>query len=137
MENFTLKMNNRLNKIIYFLLIALMVSLSAYSQNVGINPTGAVPNSNAGLDVDFPNKGMLIPRVALTGTVNFAPLSTHVAGMVVYNTATVGDVIPGFYYNDGTKWVVGFPLGTSIGDMLEWYSMDQNTRWCHRTIFTA
>jgi len=120
MENFTLKMNNRLNKIIYFLLIALMVSLSAYSQNVGINPTGAVPNSNAGLDVDFPNKGMLIPRVALTGTVNFAPLSTHVAGMVVYNTATVGDVIPGFYYNDGTKWVVGFPLGTSIGDMLYW-----------------
>lgn len=26
-------------------------------------------------------------------------------GMVVYNTATAGNVIPGFYYNDGSKWV--------------------------------
>jgi len=104
----------------YCLLFTLLISLTGYSQNVGINTTGAVPNADAGLDVDFTNKGLLIPRVALTGTANFAPLTAHVAGMIVYNTATAGDVIPGFYYNNGTKWVTGFPAGTAIGDMLYW-----------------
>jgi len=120
MGNFTLRMSHRLNKIIYCLLTALIISLSGYSQNVGINTTGTAPNANAGLDVDFTNKGLLIPRIALTGTANFAPLSAHVAGMIVYNTATAGDVVPGFYYNNGTKWISGFPLGTAIGDILYW-----------------
>jgi len=70
---------------------------------VGNNPT--VINANAVLDIESTNKGMLLPRVALTGTGNFAPLSAHVAGMSVYNTATAGNVTPGYYYNDGTKWV--------------------------------
>ncbi|NQY30726.1 MAG: hypothetical protein HRT69_14810 [Flavobacteriaceae bacterium] len=33
------------------------------------------------------------------------PLSTDVAGMVVYNTATTGDVTPGFYYNNDRDWL--------------------------------
>jgi hypothetical protein len=102
------------------LLIVMIASLPAFSQNVAINPTGAAPNANAGLDVDFANKGLLIPRVALTSTASFAPLSAHVNGMMVYNTATAGDVTPGFYYNDGTKWIAGLPSGTSTGDMLYW-----------------
>src|SRR5690606_13421119 len=28
------------------------------------------------------------------------------AGMMVYNTATVNNVVPGIYYNDGAKWVL-------------------------------
>ena len=69
---------------------------------VGDNPTDI--NANALLEMESTNKGMLLPRVALTNTTAFAPLSAHVAGMTVYNTATAGDVVPGFYYNDGTKW---------------------------------
>ncbi|MEC4053106.1 hypothetical protein VSP10_09895 [Myroides odoratimimus] len=61
-------------------------------------------NTNAILELEAENKGLLLPRVALTETTKADPLSAHVSGMTVYNTATVADVVPGFYYNDGTKW---------------------------------
>jgi hypothetical protein len=120
MKNFVRTATDKFSVFFYCLLITLSISLSGYAQNVGINSTGAAPNASAGLDVDFPDKGMLIPRVALTGTANFAPLSAHIAGMIVYNTATTGDVVPGFYYNNGSKWIPGYPTGVSIGDMLYW-----------------
>ena len=71
---------------------------------MGIGTT--TPNANALLDVDATSTagGILLPRLSLTSTTSFAPLSAHVAGMMVYNTATVNDVTPGFYYNNGTKW---------------------------------
>jgi len=74
------------------------------------------PNTNAVLDLRSNDKlGLLLPRLALTATNLAAPLSAHVAGMVVYNTATAGDVTPGFYYDDGTKWVaVGSGSGSGI-----------------------
>jgi hypothetical protein len=101
--------------------LLLLLSLSSgFSQNVAVNATGAPPNSSAGLDVDFPDKGLLIPRVSLTSTSSFAPLAAHVAGMVVYNTATINDVIPGFYYDNGTSWIPAFIAGTAVGDMLYW-----------------
>ncbi|MFT3751684.1 MAG: hypothetical protein QM800_02020 [Paludibacter sp.] len=124
MKVFNPAQKNRFNKRIYYLFITLIISLHAFSQNVGINATGAQPNSAAGLDVDFADKGILIPRVALTSTSSFAPLSAHVAGMIVYNTATTGDISPGFYCDNGSKWVPGFLRGQSVGDMLYWNGTD-------------
>jgi hypothetical protein len=72
-------------------------------QKIGNNSTSI--NSNAVLDLESTNKGLLVPRLALTGTTAAAPLATAVAGMVVYNTASIADVTPGFYYNDGTNWI--------------------------------
>jgi len=46
-----------------------------------------------------------MPRVALTSIIVSTPLSAHVAGMNVYNTATAGDVTLGNYYSNGTKWI--------------------------------
>jgi len=43
--------------------------------------------------------------VALAGLSSPNPMITHVKGMVVYNTATTTDLTPGYYYNDGSKWV--------------------------------
>lgn len=66
------------------------------------------PNGNALLDLQetgTTTKGLLLPRVALQSTSSFNPMSAHVQGMAVYNTATVNDVTPGYYYNDGTQWV--------------------------------
>jgi hypothetical protein len=120
MENSTRTKKYRINQYFYFILIALLFSYRGFSQNVAINSTGGVPNPAAGLDVDFPDKGLLIPRVILTSTTSFSPLSAHVAGMIVYNIATAGDVVPGFYYNNGTKWIAGFPAGNAIGNMLYW-----------------
>ena len=70
---------------------------------VGIGTTS--PNSDAILDITSTTSGLLLPRLALSDTTNSSPLSTDVAGMLVYNTATAGNVTPGFYVNDGTDWV--------------------------------
>jgi hypothetical protein len=105
MKKVELISTSKLTRNFYLFLILMLTSLGSYAQNMGVNATGVPPNANAGLDVDFTDKGILIPRVALTGTANFAPLAAHVAGMIVYNTATAGDVTPGFYYNNGTRWV--------------------------------
>jgi len=95
--------------------------LQGISQNTGISPTGSVPNASAGLDIDFTTKGFLVPRVALTGTANPAPLLSHNAGMLVYNTVTAGDVAPGLYRNDGTKWLPAIQKpGTAAGDLQYW-----------------
>ena len=120
MKNFHTSMTIRLSRCLYMVMIIFTSVVSFGQQNVGINTTGAVPNASAGLDVDFSNKGLLIPRVALTGTANAAPLAAHVAGMIIYNTATVSDVTPGFYYDNGTKWVPSLPGGVTAGDMLYW-----------------
>lgn len=85
-------------------ILTLLVALSANAQ-VAINNTGNTPNPNAMLDIQSTEKGLLIPRVALQSTTLPAPLSSHVAGMLVYDTVTISDITPGFYYNDGTKWL--------------------------------
>ncbi len=69
---------------------------------VGVGTTS--PNANAELEVSSTTKGFLLPRVALVATNNPAPMSAHVAGMMVFNTATVNDVAPGFYFNSGSFW---------------------------------
>ena len=99
----------------------LFISLTGYSQSVAINTTSAPANSAAGLDVDFATKGLLVTRVALTSSTSPTPLTAHVAGMMVYNTATAADVVPGLYFNDGTKWVSTLPpAGTATGNMQYW-----------------
>jgi len=39
--------------------------------------------------------------------------------MVVYNTATANDVVPGLYVNDGSKWVALIPVIYTAGDGVE------------------
>ena len=80
----------------------MVLSQVDYAQ-VGIGTT--TPNTDAELDITSTNRGVLLPRVLLTNTTSPLPLSTDVAGMLVYNTATAGDVTPGFYYNDGAIWI--------------------------------
>jgi len=82
-----------------------LLSFNAFAQ-VGIGNTN--PNGEALLeigDATTTTKGLLLPRVNLVNTSNFAPMTAHVQGMVVFNKNTAGDVTPGYYYNDGTQWV--------------------------------
>ncbi|MBK1442210.1 hypothetical protein JHJ32_19595 [Parapedobacter sp. ISTM3] len=70
----------------------------------------ANPNPNSVIDLTATDKGLLLPRLALQATNQAAPLGAHVAGMLVYNTATNGTgtptaVRPGYYSNDGTQWI--------------------------------
>ena len=55
-------------------LLLLSQSLAVRSQNIGVNVTGFAPNASALLDIDGSGlpangqRGLLIPRVALTAT---------------------------------------------------------------------
>jgi len=92
----------------YFLLLAgLTFSLIIKAQNVAINADGSVANASAMLDIKNPNKGLLIPRVTLTGTTDAVTIPTPAISLLVYNTAsTTGAtaVTPGFYYWNGMAW---------------------------------
>jgi hypothetical protein len=104
------KMFYTLSKRVMLLISSCVVAVfNSNAQNVGINPTGSSPNASAGLDVDFTNKGVLVPRVALTARNSNAPIGVGIAtSLLVYNTATAGtypnNVTPGYYYWDGAQW---------------------------------
>ena len=85
------------------LLLFIQFTLIKLNAQVKIGAPGN-PDVNAVLELAGTTKGLLLPRITLTSTASASPLSAHTAGMIVYNTATNADVIPGYYYNDGTHW---------------------------------
>lgn len=64
-----------------------------------------LPNPNAILELSSKTKGLLHARVSLKNTNDPHPLTAHVAGIMVYNLETAGNVQPGIYYNDGHQWI--------------------------------
>lgn len=87
---------------ITLMLISLGILASAQVK-IGNNPT--VIGVSSLLELESTNKGLLLPRVALTGTTSFLPLlGPKVFGMTVYNFATVADVTPGIYVHNGRNW---------------------------------
>ncbi|MES2285244.1 MAG: hypothetical protein V4547_06105 [Bacteroidota bacterium] len=115
-----MRIKNILIAVIFLLFLPnICGSVRIFAQNVGINTTGNAPNSSALLDINASpgnNKGILIPRLPLTATNNGTPISplpgVAETGLMVFNTATAGvspnDVVPGFYYWNGTAWA---PMG--------------------------
>jgi hypothetical protein len=91
------------------ILLFLFISFFAEAQT-GIGTT--TPNASAKLDVSATDRGFLPPRVALTASNAFSPItgtSSAAAGLLVYNTATAGtvpnNVVPGYYFWNGTAWI--------------------------------
>ncbi len=88
-----------------------LISPQIYAQNIGINTTGATAHSSALLDVDGTGlpandkKGVLVPRVSLVQKSNPTPVVAPANSLLVYNTATINDVYPGYYYWNGSIWV--------------------------------
>lgn len=93
-----------LTKKVAVLATVLCISGAVEAQNVGINATGAAPDNSAMLDISANDRGVLISRVALTSTTDVATIATPAVSLLVYNTATVADVTPGYYYWNGTAW---------------------------------
>jgi hypothetical protein len=95
---------------IILLNIVLLFSVFFVNAQTGIGTT--TPNASAKLDVTATDKGFLPPRVALTANNVFSPLvgtAASATGLVVYNTNTSGtapnNVIPGYYYWNGSAWI--------------------------------
>jgi hypothetical protein len=96
-----------------FLLFILGILMFGFinSQNVGINTLN--PNPSAGLDIDFANRGLLIPRVSLQSNIDVVTINAPAVSLLVYNTnpAMANANGEGFYYWNGTEWtqVQGLP----------------------------
>ncbi|MES2862590.1 MAG: hypothetical protein V4666_00575 [Bacteroidota bacterium] len=86
-------------KILQHLGCLLFLIQISHSQ-VGISTT----TPEAALDIVSTNDGLLIPRVALTNTTT-STITTPIKSELVYNTASVGDVTPGYYYWETTPTV--------------------------------
>ncbi|RTY86094.1 hypothetical protein EKL32_28040, partial [Flavobacterium sp. GSN2] len=86
----------------FLFIIVLFMGLSSYAQ-VGVGTSN--PDTSAQLDVVSTNKGILIPRMKLTGTSDVSTIANPKESLLIYNTATAGDVVPGFYYWNSLKWV--------------------------------
>ncbi|WP_177169159.1 hypothetical protein [Flavobacterium terrigena] len=81
-------------------LIIVVNSTSIFSQ-VGIGTTN--PSASSALDINSTNSGLLIPRISLTSSTDVLTIPSPTTSLLVYNTATISDIVPGFYYWD-TKW---------------------------------
>ncbi|WP_312390178.1 hypothetical protein [Chryseobacterium sp.] len=96
-----------MKKIHNLLPLLLFQSLKSIAQ-IGIGTSNTQPGIM--LQVESPNKGVLLSNVSLTSTTVFAPITgTPTNGLIVYNTNTSGSgntaVTPGFYYWDGPNSV--------------------------------
>jgi hypothetical protein len=126
MKSYLQAETKRIKKFFFFAICSLLLLSSAFPQNAGISPAGTIPpDPAAGLDINFSGKGFLIPRLGLTGISSSFPLPAHVAGIVIYNTSTSGDVTQGLYFDDGTKWIPVSQTALASGDMQFW----DGTRW--------
>lgn len=72
-------------------------SVEGFSQGVSINSTGNPPEASAGLDVDFTNRGMLLPRLT---KLQRDAISSPATGLLIFQT----DNTPGYYFFDGSTW---------------------------------
>jgi hypothetical protein len=98
-----------MKKKLSLILMFFVTSACVLAQNIGINSTGVAPAASAMLDISSTDKGLLIPRVALTAANSASPVTSPETSLLVYNTATAGtapdNVVPGYYYWNGTAWI--------------------------------
>lgn len=86
----------------FFLASCVFLFVTSLYAQVGIGTTN--PDASSMLDIESSNAGLLIPRVSLTNTSTAVPVTAPAESLLVYNTNTAGDVVPGFYYWTGTAW---------------------------------
>jgi len=103
-------------KNLFFTLILTSFSVFTFAQNVGINTTGATPNPSAALDIDYTNKGLLIPRVSLTSNTDIITIPAPATSLLVYNTnAAMTSGAIGYWYWDGAAWVQAIGPAGPVG----------------------
>ncbi|EDP95693.1 phage related tail fibre protein [Kordia algicida OT-1] len=91
---------------------------------VGIGTT--TPNSSSELEIVSNDKGILIPRIGLSSSSDSTTIgSGNVESLLVYNTATSGDITPGYYYWDGAKWQ-RLTVADDVDIKEPWYGTDDN-----------
>ncbi|MDR1739978.1 MAG: hypothetical protein LBR45_04400, partial [Bacteroidales bacterium] len=112
-------------KRIYYLLLTIFLLLILATVNSQVRVGGNMPPHPAAmldLNPDTNNnavRGLALSRVKLTSINSPVPLASHVMGMCVYNVTDTGDVKPGLYYNDGTKWIAAGSMNNLPGNIVD------------------
>jgi hypothetical protein len=86
-------------KLIALQIFLLFLSAEGFGQNIAINANGDLPNNSAMLDISSNSSGLLIPRMTEAQKNGIAGPAT---GLLVYQT----NGTTGFYYFDGTNWLL-------------------------------
>ena len=86
----------------WILIVLLVLFTTVSNAQIGIGPI----SPNGVLDITSTTDSLIIPRVALTITTNALPLTSPTTSELVYNTATVTDVTPGYYYWNDVIWAI-------------------------------
>ena len=98
-----------IRKVLLSACIVLAFQMMSTAQSVGISSAVITPDVSSMLEIQATNKGLLIPRVALTATNAAGPITSPATSLMVYNNATAGtapnNVTPGYYYWNGSIWV--------------------------------
>jgi len=91
-----------MKQIVYSLLFFVAISttnvLRAQQVIITDDAMYTTPAAGAVLDVNSSNMGFLPPRIALTGTDDVTTIPSLTNGLLIYNTSSVSDVTPGYYY---------------------------------------
>ncbi len=100
------------------LFAVIFFGMSSQAQiKIGDNPT--IVNNAALLELESTNKGILMPRISLTGTQDVTTIPSPTTGLLIYNISTMGvspnNVAPGFYYYDGMQWKAFVSTTTVVG----------------------
>lgn len=84
---------------------ALLATSSAVAQQgFGTNR----PDKSAAVEIKSPNKGLLIPRIALTGATDNTTIANPANSLLVYNTSTQNGMLEGYYFWKAgavNKWI--------------------------------
>jgi len=54
--------------------VLVIINVQGIAQNVGISSSFFIPDTSAGLEINFADKGLLIPRVAIQSTTMPTPV---------------------------------------------------------------
>jgi subtilisin-like proprotein convertase family protein len=96
-----------MKKITLYVFSSLAILSKSIAQ-VSISNPAEPPAPSAMLDVKSTNKGVLLPRVALSSAVDVSSIAAPATALIVYNTATAGTgtnaVTPGYYAWEGSRW---------------------------------
>ncbi|MGS4344882.1 beta strand repeat-containing protein [Myroides odoratus] len=86
-------------------LIPIALVMGAISANAQVGIGTPTPNKSAELTIQADRRGLLIPNVSLLDTKDSKTIEFgNVNSLLVWNTATVKDVTPGYYYWFVDKW---------------------------------
>ncbi len=91
----------------FFIILMILLAQSQYIRSqVAIGTTQL--NAGAIFQVESDDKGVLIPRIALTSNIDTTTIQNPAEGLTVYNTSTINNqsnsVTPGLYYWNGIQW---------------------------------